>query len=218
MGYIEILAKIEAARLKTDEYTIVKIIAASKYANSDEIREVYKIGQRSFGENRVQELKEKASKLEDLPIDWHFIGRLQTNKINALLDLSPSLIHSVESVELAKEIDKRAAAKGKKQSILLQINSANEESKAGCKVEEAKDIYHQIQEECPNLVLKGVMSIGAHKDDKEVIKKSFEATYRVFEKLKGSGAKYCSMGMSGDYELAIECGSNMVRIGSALFG
>ncbi len=221
MDYIvrfdEILAKIEAARLKSDEYNIVKIIAASKYANSDEIREVYNIGQRSFGENRVQEFKDKASKLEDLPIDWHFIGRVQTNKINALLDLSPSLIHSVESLELAKEIDKRAKAKEEKQSILLQINSANEKSKAGCSVDEAEELYHQIQEECSNLVLKGVMSIGAHSDDREIVKKSFEATHKVFEKLQNSGAKYCSMGMSSDFELAIECGSNMVRVGSALF-
>ncbi len=216
-NFDEVLAKIEAARLHTNEYTIVKIVAASKYVGDKEIEAMYRIGQRSFGENRIQELVQKSEALDALPIEWHYIGRLQSNKINHLLETRPFLIHSCESLQMAQEIDKRAQTKGIKSNILLQINSANEESKAGVSVEEAMDVYHDIQENCSNLQLKGVMSIGAHTSDEKVIAKSFEATYKIFETLKKDGASYCSMGMSNDFELAIKCGSNMVRLGSILF-
>ncbi len=220
-NYVEnfdaVLARIEAARLEADEYRIVKIVAASKYVDAPAIEAMYQIGQRSFGENRVQELVEKSSTLIDLPIEWHYIGRLQTNKINHLLETNPFLIHSVESLDMAKEIDKRAKVKDQKVNILLQINSANEESKAGVSVDKAIDTYHDIVANCDNLSLKGVMSIGAHTNDEKVIAKSFESTYKIFESLQKDGAKYCSMGMSNDFELAIKCGSNMVRLGSVLF-
>jgi pyridoxal phosphate enzyme (YggS family) len=216
-NFDSVLARIEAARLETDEYTIVKIVAASKYVGAKEIESMYQIGQRSFGENRIQELVEKSTALEALPIEWNFIGRIQSNKINHLLDANPFLIHSCESLEMAQEIDKRAKVKGLTPNILLQINSANEESKAGVSAEEAEDIYHDIQANCQNLTLKGIMSIGAHTSDEKVIAQSFEKSYKVFESLKKDGAKYCSMGMSNDFELAIKCGSNMVRLGSVLF-
>ncbi len=209
--------RVEKARVKTNEHTVVKIVAVSKYVTDNEIKRLYSIGQRAFGENKVQDLKEKSKKLEDLPLEWHFIGRLQKNKINHLLDISPVLIHSCDSLELAKEIDKRAKIKNKKLDILLQINSAKEESKAGVLPEIAKDTYLQIEQECKNLNLKGVMSIGAHSDNKQEIQKSFETTYKIFEDLQKNGAKICSMGMSGDFELAIKCGSNMLRLGSILF-
>ncbi len=212
-----VLQRIEAIRLETNEHQIIKIIAASKYADADAIKAFYEIGQRAFGENRVQDLKAKAAALEALPIEWHFIGRLQSNKINMLLDINPTLIHSCEDLKMAQEIDKRAAAKGKKQAILLQINSAKEESKAGIAPEAAVEEYHRIMEECPNLSLKGVMTIGAHTEDQKEIQKSFETTYKIFDSLRANGAKYCSMGMSNDFELAIRCGSNMLRLGSILF-
>jgi pyridoxal phosphate enzyme (YggS family) len=216
-NFDEVLNRIEATRLETNEHQIIKIIAASKYVGANEVEQFYKIGQRSFGENRVQDFKEKASKLEEYPLEWHYIGRIQTNKINALLDLNPFLIHSCESFEMAQEIDKRAKVKNKTANILLQINSANEESKAGCKVEEAVDIYKKIDSSLTNVKLKGVMSIGAHSEDKKLIKDSFEATYKIFEQLKEDGAKYCSMGMSNDFEIAVASGSNMLRLGSCLF-
>ncbi len=216
-NFDEVLARVEAARLEADEYRIIKIIAASKYVGAPEIEAMYKIGHRSFGENRVQELREKNKVLIEYPIEWHFIGRLQSNKINHLLEANPFLIHSVESLEMAKEIDKRAKVKGMKANILLQINSANEESKAGVSVDAAHDTYLDIAQNCPNLNLKGVMSIGAHTSDENVVAKSFEKTYKIFEKLQNDGAKHCSMGMSNDFELAIKCGSNMVRLGSVLF-
>ncbi len=215
-NFDKVLNKIEAIRLETNEHQIIKIIAASKYVGSREIEEFYKVGQRAFGENRVQEFKTKADDLKDYPIEWHYIGRIQTNKINALLDLSPTLIHSCESFEMAQEIDKRAKVKGKKQNILLQINSANEESKAGVKPEEAIQEYLKIKN-LENLSIRGIMSIGAHSEDEKEIIKSFETTYAIFDSLKKDGAKYCSMGMSGDFELAIKCGSNMLRLGSILF-
>lgn len=217
INFDEVLNRIERVRLETNEHQIIKIIAASKYVDSDAIRAFYTVGQRAFGENRVQDLKEKAQTLDDLPIEWHYIGRLQSNKINALLDLYPTLIHSCESVEMAQEIDKRAEIKGIKPQILLQINAAGEESKAGVDPQMAKDTYQEILERCSNLSLKGLMTIGAHTEDEKEIVKSFETTYKLYESLQQDGAKYCSMGMSGDFELAVKCGSNMLRLGSILF-
>ena len=213
----EILTKIEKVRLEVNQHQIIKIIAVSKNVDSNAVENMYNIGQRAFGENRVQDYKTKTEVLNDLPLEWHFIGRLQTNKINALIDLSPYLMHSCSSLEMALEIDKRLHVKGKTMNVLLQINSAYEEQKAGVLPEDALRIYEEIISKCKNIKLKGVMSIGAHSDDKALIKKSFVATHNIFEKLEPKGAKYCSMGMSQDYELAVECGSNMLRIGSTLF-
>jgi pyridoxal phosphate enzyme (YggS family) len=215
MNNLEIvLEKIEKARLAVNEHTIVKLVAVSKYSDAKAIETLYRQGQRAFGENRVQELKSKMETLDKFPLEWHFQGVLQKNKINQLLSLSPSLIHSVDSLELAIEIDKRATTKT---NVLLQINSADEPTKSGVALEAAYDIYQQIAQSCPNLTLKGVMSIGAHSDDVKIIQKSFEDTYAIYEQLKPYGAKICSMGMSGDFELAIACGSNMLRLGSVLF-
>jgi hypothetical protein len=197
------------------EHHIVKIVAVSKYVDSEAVASLYEIGQRAFGENRVQDLKSKMERLEDLPLEWHFIGSLQKNKINQLIDLDPFLMQSLHSLELAQALDKRLEAKGKTMECLLQINSAKEETKSGVMPEEAKDLYAQIAETCPRIDLRGVMSIGAHTDDKTAVTKSFETTRRIFDGLEG--AETCSMGMSGDFELAIECGSTMVRLGSILF-
>ncbi len=215
-NFDKVLQRVEKARIQTNEYSIIKIVAVSKYSTSEEIKKLYQVGQRAFGENRVQDLKQKMSELQELPLEWHFIGRLQKNKINHLLELSPSLIQSCDSYELATAIDKRVK-NNKKVPILLQINSAKEESKAGVMPENTKEIYYKIKEECPNLLLKGVMSIGAHSDNKKEIQKSFETTYKIFTDLKPFGAMICSMGMSNDFELAIKCGSNMLRLGSILF-
>ena len=209
-----VLEKIEKKRLQVNEHKIIKLVAVSKYSNSDDIVNLYKEGQRAFGENRVQELKLKVDDLSDYPIEWHFQGVLQKNKINQLLSLNPFLIHSIESYDMAKEVDKRAT---KKVSVLLQINSSFEKSKSGIDPQMAVEEYLKIKEECINLQLKGVMSIGAHSDDKNEIKKSFERTYKIFEALNSHEATICSMGMSSDYELAIECGSNMLRLGSVIF-
>ena len=213
----EVLNKIEKTRLEVNEHQIIKLVAVSKNVDTDSVEAMYECGQRAFGENRVQELKRKTDILEHLPLEWHFIGRLQTNKINQLIELNPALMHSCDGLEMAKEIDKRLSVKDKTMNILLQINSADEDVKAGVNSDEAIDIYRQIASTCKHLNLKGVMSIGAHVDDEKVIQKSFEKTYEIFDTLKTDGASICSMGMSGDFELAIKCGANMLRLGSILW-
>ena len=213
----EILTKIENVRVKVNQHQIVKIVAASKSANTDMIEAMYRIGQRAFGENKIQDMSHKVHTLELLPLEWHFIGRLQTNKINQLIELNPFLLHSLDSLKMAQEIEKRLCVKQQKMTALLQINSAYEEQKAGVLPEEALEAYEQIMLTCKHLELKGVMSIGAHSDDNALIQTSFEKTYKIFESLESKGAKYCSMGMSNDYELAVQCGSNMLRLGSVLF-
>jgi len=212
-----VIERVEAARLQVSHHHIVKIIAISKYSQAQEVETLYNAGQRAYGENKVQDLKDKMEKLEELPLEWHFVGRLQKNKINNLIDLNPTLVQSIDSLDLAIELNKKLEAKNKKINALLQINSAYEESKTGVIPEEAVEIYKKIINTCTNINLKGVMSIGAHVDDEELIKKSFQTTKKIFDELQPLGAKYCSMGMSGDFELAIKCGSNMIRVGSSLF-
>jgi len=211
----DVIRRVEAARLKVSEHHIVKIVAVSKYSTAQEIEKLYNIGQRAFGENKVQDLRQKTQELQELPLEWHFIGHLQKNKINNLLDIRPSLFQGLDSLELAQELQKKLHVRDMKLSCLLQINSAKEDSKHGVMPEDALSIYKQIQQECPNIVLKGVMSIGAHTEDKERIRESFETTHHIYTQLEG--AMICSMGMSNDFELAIECGANMVRLGSILF-
>jgi len=210
-----VIRRIETARLSVSAHHIVKVVAVSKYVDTEAVKRLYEIGQRAFGENKVQDLRQKTQELEDLPLEWHFIGSLQKNKINNLLDIDPFLFQSLDSFELAYELQKRLEKKQVSLDTLLQINSAKEESKHGFMPEVAQEAYVRIKEECPNINLKGVMSIGAHTEDKEIIKRSFETTYKIYEQLQD--ATICSMGMSGDFELAIQCGSNMVRLGSILF-
>lgn len=213
----ELLWRVEEARLRVSEHHIVQVVAVGKYTEVENISTLYKLGQRAFGENQVQQLKERMVKLDDLPISWHMIGTLQKNKINNLIDMNPSLMHSLDSISLAEELNKKLEAKGKSMNCLLQINSSAEESKSGVTPDEAIEMYQQIQQSYPHIRLKGVMSIGAHSDDKKLVRQSFELTHDIYQKLQKDGATICSMGMSGDFELAIECGSNMIRVGSGLF-
>ena len=191
-----------------------RLIAVSKNVTQNEVISLYNQGLREFGENRVQELNRKSEILSNLDIKWHFIGRLQSNKINQLISLHPSLWQSCDGIEIALEVNKRL---NYKLDTLLQINSAKEESKQGVDPSDAIEIYKDIQNRCENLNLIGVMSIGANSDDENEIKRSFEITKNIFDKLKPQGALICSMGMSGDFNIAIECGSNMVRLGTILY-
>jgi hypothetical protein len=211
------MEQIEQARLRVSAHHIVQLVAVSKYSTTEAIAALYKQGQRAFGENKVQDLEAKADILSDLPLEWHFLGNLQKNKINKLIDLAPDLVHSVSSLELAKELQQRLAAKNSRMEALLQINSAKEATKGGVMPEAAADIYREIRATCPNLNLCGVMTIGAHTEEEAVIKKSFETTHAIYDALQNDGATVCSMGMSNDFELAIACGSTMVRLGSILF-
>jgi pyridoxal phosphate enzyme (YggS family) len=211
----DVIRRVESARLKVSAHHIVKIVAVSKYSTSSDIERLYNIGQRAFGENKVQDLEKKSQELANLPLEWHFIGNLQKNKINKLLALKPALFQGLDSLELAQELQKRLAQKEMTLNCLLQINSAKEISKHGVLPEDAITIYKRIEQECPNIKLKGVMSIGAHTQDKAAIKESFQTTHTIFTQLQN--ATICSMGMSSDFELAIECGATMVRLGTILF-
>jgi len=213
----ELIWNIEEARIRVSEHHIVKLVTVAKYTEIENIQTLYALGQRAFGENQVQQLKERMTQLEALPLEWHMIGSVQKNKINNLIDLRPTLMHSLDSLDLAEELNKKLETKNSKMSCLLQINAANEASKSGVSVEKALDIYQEINERFPNITLKGVMTIGAHTEDKKLIQQSFETTQSMYEKLEKDGATICSMGMSSDYALAIQCGSNLVRVGSALF-
>ena len=213
----EIIWNIEQARIAISEHHIVKLVCIGKYTNLENIATMYNLGQRAFGENQVQQLKERCDALEELPLEWHMVGTLQTNKINKLIDLHPTLMHSLDSLKLAEELNKKLEIKSAKMNCLLQINAANEESKGGVTTKEATILYKKIQKTCPNIILKGVMTIGANSKDKAVIKKSFDETYEICKTLEKEGATVCSMGMSEDYKLAIQCGSNLVRVDSALF-
>ena len=213
----EIITKVEGARLRISEHHIVKIIGISKYSTAADVKTLYEAGQRAFGENKVQDLKQKMEELDEVPLEWHFVGSLQKNKINNLIDLNPTLIQSLDSLDLALELNKKLEAKNKKLSALLQINSAYEDTKSGVMPEVALEVYKQIIKLCPNIILKGVMSIGAHVEDEKIIKESFKTTKKIFDEVVPFGAKYCSMGMSSDFELAIASGSNMIRVGSTLF-
>lgn len=207
------------ALLKQIEGGGAKLVAVSKSVDIDALKELASFGQLDFGENRVQELERKIQGLAGIGADysrlrWHFIGRLQSNKINALLALRPALWQSCESVDAALSVEKRLSYE---LPCLIQINSANESSKQGASLNEAVDIYHEIYERCKHLKPVGVMSIGANNSDESVIAKSFEDTYKVFESLQKHGAKICSMGMSDDWHIALKCGSNMLRLGRILW-
>jgi len=213
----KVIWNIEEARITVSEHHIVKLVTVAKYTELENISTLYALGQRAFGENQVQQLKERMTALEELPLEWHMIGSLQKNKINNLIDLRPALMQSLDSMELALELNKKLLAKEQSMSCLLQINAANEESKSGVSATQAIDIYQEIKETCPQINLKGVMTIGAHTEESKLIQQSFETTQSIYEKLEKEDATICSMGMSSDYELAIKCGSNLVRVGSALF-
>lgn len=211
----DIIKRIEKARIAYSRHQIVRIVAISKYHDTQSIQALYEAGQRAFGENKVQDLRTKGTILQNLPIEWHFVGTLQHNKINMLLSLKPSLLHSLHSIDLANAIQKRLMNNHQHIRALLQVNSAKEESKSGFMPEMLLDAYHQIADTCPNIKLCGLMTIGAHTDEQNKITQSFEITKSLFDKLPN--ADILSMGMSNDFELAIACGSNMVRIGSLLF-
>lgn len=211
-----ILQEIEEARLQYSPHQIIKLLVVSKYNSDSEILQAYNAGQRSFGENKVQDLKQKKEKLKDYPIDFHFIGSLQENKINTLIALKPALLHSLDSIKLALNIDKRLQRDGLKLNALLQVNSARDE-KLGFIPETVNEAFLQIKQECKNINLLGLMCMGANTTDFNEIDKSFAITKNLFDNLAKHGANILSMGMSSDFKIAIANGSNLVRIGSRVF-
>ncbi len=200
----------------------VLVVAVTKTHPVEIIEAALRAGIRHFGENKVQEARRKLPFIREPYEGFHYIGRLQTNKINALLELEPILIHSVDSLNLAQNLNKRCEAKGRVQDILVQVNTTGEQSKSGCEPEEAIELVQQIST-LPHLRVKGLMTIGLMSDDAEGTRPSFRLLKGLFEELKakenaGYEMRWLSMGMSGDYLTAIEEGANLVRLGSVLFG
>lgn len=199
----------------------VTVVAISKTKSVEEIMQAYRAGHRIFGENKVQELLGKCDELPD-DIQWHLVGHLQTNKVKYVLP-KVHLIHSVDSWKLALEIEKMAARLRKKIPVLLQVYIAKEESKFGLDEQELIEIC-EAEEHFPHLEFKGLMGMASNTDDVAVVRNEFKYLKNKFEEVK---TKYLfnhpsfteiSMGMSNDYKIAIEEGSTMVRIGSAIFG
>lgn len=200
----------------------VKLVAVSKTYGFDEIMEAYHAGQRVFGENKVQELTDK---YEALPkdIEWHLIGHLQTNKVKYITPFVHT-IHAVDSFKLLQEIDKRAQNSGRVINCLLQFHIAEEDTKFGLTENELDFLENGSFRDLKNINICGVMGMATFTDNTDVIKEEFNRLNQIFNRLKtryfASDNNFCeiSMGMSGDYPLAIEAGSTMVRVGSHIFG
>lgn len=197
----------------------VTLVAISKTKPNSDLLEAYEAGQRVFGENKIQEMTEK---WEALPkdIQWHMVGHVQRNKVKYMAPFV-SLIHAVDSLKLLKEIDKEAKKNERVISCLLQIKIAEEDSKFGLDAEEAKEILASEEfSALKNIKVKGLMGMATFSDDEAKVKGEFDYLKSVYEDFKKDHPNFevLSMGMSGDYKLALTCGSNMVRIGSAIFG
>lgn len=205
----------------------VELVAVSKFHPLETIVEAYRGGQRLFGESRVQELQAKLGELpEDEAADlrWHFIGHLQTNKVRQLLRLRPALIESVDSERLLAAIDKEAEAQGIIQPVLLQVHVAREETKTGLSPEEFEAFFKERRFETLKAThICGVMGMASNTDDAERVRADFKAIRSLFDFAITTcpdlrGFSEVSMGMSGDYPVAVEEGATMVRVGSAIFG
>ncbi|WP_282019011.1 YggS family pyridoxal phosphate-dependent enzyme [Salegentibacter mishustinae] len=197
----------------------VTLVAISKTKSVDDLLEAYEAGQRHFGENKIQEMTEKWEKLPK-DIKWHMVGHVQRNKVKYMAPYV-SLIHAVDSLKLLKEIHKEADKNGHCIDCLLQIKIAEEDSKYGISADEAREILDSEEfKELDHVKVKGLMGMATFTDDKKQVKKEFDHLKTVFDEFKEqySNFEILSMGMSGDYKIAIDSGSNMVRIGSEIFG
>ena len=213
----------EKLKKEIDEQ-VVELVAVSKTKPTEKISDLYVRGQRAFGENRVQELVEKQALLPN-DIEWHFIGHLQRNKVKYIAPFV-HLIHSIDSLKLLREVDKQGKKLGRKIEILLQIHIATEESKFGLDKQELIEIleyYTADPSPFQFISIRGLMGMATFTEDTEQVRKEFKNLKDLFEFSKSSyllndSFKEISMGMSGDYAIAIEEGSTMIRIGSMLFG
>lgn len=196
----------------------VQLVAVSKTHPANSIMEIYQMGQRVFGENKVQEMVEKYHQLPK-DIRWHLIGHLQTNKVKYIISFV-DLIESVDSEKLLLEINKHAAKEAKKINILLQVKIAKEDTKTGMEVSEARKIFDEyLKGFFPNIEIKGLMGMASFTKDTNQIREEFISLKNLFDELsEKKKLETLSMGMSDDYRLAIECGSTSVRVGSAIFG
>ncbi|PKR80006.1 YggS family pyridoxal phosphate-dependent enzyme [Brumimicrobium salinarum] len=217
------MIKENLTKIKNELPEDVELVAVSKTKPNEDILAAYKVGQRIFGENRVQELVDKQASLPK-DIQWHMIGHLQRKKVKYIAPFV-SLIHGVDSFKLLIEINKRAKNEGRTIDVLIQFHIAQEDSKFGFSFEEAKEMFESNEfVELQNINVKGVMGMATFTENKEKVRDEFRTLNNYFEVFRSHFFKFkddfsiISMGMSGDYKIAIEEGSNMVRIGSTIFG
>ncbi|MCW0486640.1 YggS family pyridoxal phosphate-dependent enzyme [Riemerella anatipestifer] len=196
----------------------VNLVAVSKTYPVEEIQKVYNLGHKVFGENKVQELVAKHTELPS-DIQWHLIGHLQTNKVKYIAPFVHT-IQSVDSEKLLQEIDKQAGKHKRLINILLQVKIAEEDTKTGMEINEVKELCVKIKQgEFPNIKLQGLMGMATFTDDETQIRREFSFLKQLYDYLSDSHQlNTLSMGMSGDFPLAIECGANSIRVGSAIFG
>ncbi len=205
----------------------ITLVAVSKTFPSEAVSEAYSTGHRDYGENKVQELVSKYDALNEKDIKWHLIGHLQTNKVKYIAKFV-HLIHSVDSVKLADKINSEAKKSGRLIDCLIQVNTSHEEQKSGCEIEDTVGIVKEIST-MENVKVKGLMTIGKMIFDEnnpvevDEVRENFRILKKLFDEIKAAGItntdmRYLSMGMTSDFEIAIEEGSNMLRIGSAIFG
>ena len=206
---------------ETTAISNVTLVAVSKLKPASDIQEMYDLGHRDFGENYVQELVDKATQLPQ-DIRWHFIGHLQSNKVKYLASFV-HLIHGIDSEKLLAEVNKQAAKQNRTIACLLQVHIAQEETKFGFDASELNAIAAKIKDNVfPNVSVEGLMGMASFSDDVEKVGSEFDFLKQQFDEMKimlsSPSFQTLSMGMSGDYELAIKKGSNMIRVGSLLFG
>lgn len=227
MGIAERLEQVrqrieQAARRAGRRPDEVTLVAVTKGVPPEAIREAFQAGQRLFAENRVQELVAKQRALADLPVEWHLVGHLQRNKVKEVIGRI-SLFHALDSLRLAAELDRRLQAAGRTLAVLLEVNISGEPTKFGVAPHEAVEVARAVVERFPALRLGGLMAIGPHVEDEAAIRQAFRRLRELFQAIAsegfaGPGFRHLSMGMSFDFEWAVEEGATMVRIGTAIFG
>lgn len=198
----------------------ITLVAVSKTYGPEAINEVISAGAMDIGENKVQEILDKYEKV--LPVRWHMIGHLQTNKVKYILD-KVSMVHSVDSLKLAKEISRRCLAAEKRMDILIQINGGMENNKYGISSEEVPELAKKIREECPGVRIRGLMCVVPYLEDPEEVRPFFRQAKEVFDRCREvmedkEGFDCLSMGMSHDFHVAIQEGATHVRVGTSIFG
>ena len=206
-------------RIKDEISPVATLVAVSKTKPEEDILEAYETGHRIFGENKIQEMTEKWEKLPK-DIEWHMVGHVQRNKVKYMAPYV-SLVHAVDSLKLLKEIEKEATKNERSIRCLLQIKIAEEDTKFGIDVDEAKQILEsETYRKMTHVEIVGLMGMATLTEDESQVKQEFSFLNSTFESLKKEhpSLKILSMGMSGDYRIALENGSNMIRIGSAIFG
>jgi hypothetical protein len=205
----------------------IGIVAVSKTFPHEAIKAAFESGQADIGENRVQELTGKYEVLRDIPVKWHLVGHLQSNKVKYIAPFI-YLIHSLDSIKLAYVIEKEAEKNNRTIDCLIQVNTSHEEQKSGCEPDEVLSIAQAVSG-LAHVRLKGLMTIAkiildeASEEERKIVRDNYRTLRNIFEELKSLGLpntemKYLSMGMTADFDIAIEEGSNMIRIGTAVFG